>query len=431
MKQSYPRHFSPHVFDRAAMDDNQGDNIEPEDRVSLKALSDEDLAYIAKNPGYRAMLQDILSPIIGENSNKDTSADNTGPNSTEGSGTDNTRPIRKSRVPDQHSDDDSSEGESDDDAATAFLEKLSHALGKRKSKKTSGSAQKKQRVTEGEEPLLFNPSLDREDKDEYKFEVPEVMGKYLEQHFRKGLSKEERTAMLKRHPKPNCKAMVPPKLDQFVSEFAPKKVDKARDAALSKIQGSLLYAVNPLTNMWAGLIEQGMAEDPEALIPVPDVLDIIQRSIVLIGNASNLVSETRREIALEAIHPSLKRYAKGDFKDAGSDLFGDQFKDELVKKVEADSALSKAVRIVSRSSKVYQSPHSQNKGKNPLFQDSRTSGYGAAFGRRQHPYTGHNIYNSQSRGKFTPGKPYLKKSSVFERLGHKGGPPSRPSDQHN
>ena len=161
MKQSYPRHFSPHVFDRAAMDDNQGDNIEPEDRVSLKALSDEDLAYIAKNPGYRAMLQDILSPIIGENSNKDTSADNTGPNSTEGSGTDNTRPIRKSGVPDQHSDDDSSEEESDDDAATAFLEKLSHALGKRKSKKTSGSARKKQGVTEGEEPLLFNPSLDR------------------------------------------------------------------------------------------------------------------------------------------------------------------------------------------------------------------------------------------------------------------------------
>ena len=70
MKQSYLRHIwsdlSPHVFDRAAMDDNQGDNIESEDRVSLKALSDEDLVYVAKNPGYRAMLQDILSPIIGK-----------------------------------------------------------------------------------------------------------------------------------------------------------------------------------------------------------------------------------------------------------------------------------------------------------------------------------------------------------------------------
>ena len=60
-----------------------------------------------------------------------------------------------------------------------------------------------------------------------------MIGKYLEQHFRKGLAKEERTAMLKRHPKPNSKVMGPPKLDQFISDFAPKKVDKARDAALS------------------------------------------------------------------------------------------------------------------------------------------------------------------------------------------------------
>ena len=93
------------------------------------------------------------------------------------------------------------------------------------------------------EAHLFNPSLDREDKDKYKFDVPEVISKYLEQHFRKGLAKEEWTAMLKKHPKPNSNVMVPPKLDQFVSDFAPKKVDKARDTAMSKIQGSLHYVI--------------------------------------------------------------------------------------------------------------------------------------------------------------------------------------------
>ena len=181
---------------------------------------------------------------------------------------------------------------------------------------------------------------------------------------------------LKRHPKANAKVMTSPKLDQFVSDFAPKKVDKARDVALSRMQGSLLYAANPLTNLWAELMEQGMADDPEALVPVPEVLDIIQRSLVLIGNTNNLVAETRSEIVLDAIHSSLKKYAKGYFKDAGSDLFGENFKHELVKKVEADSALSKAVRIVSRSSKVYQSLQTQSKGRAPLFQDSQTSRYG-------------------------------------------------------
>ena len=51
------------------IDQNESGNSE--DTVSLKALSDEDLAYIANNPGYLTMLQDILSPIIGEPSRKD------------------------------------------------------------------------------------------------------------------------------------------------------------------------------------------------------------------------------------------------------------------------------------------------------------------------------------------------------------------------
>ena len=295
---------------------DDGIQVEPEDMVSLKALSDEDLTYIANNPGYRAMLQDILTPIIGENSGRDGSADNTAPSNSKGRGTDNTRSAQKTRVPDQHSSsEEPSEDESEEDSTVAILEKLTYALGKRK--KSSQSASKRQKPVGGEaESQLFDPSLDREDKDEYKFDAPEVIGRYLEQHFRKGLAKEERTAMLKKHPKPNSKVMAPPKLDQFVSDFAPKKVDKARDASLSKIQGSLLYAVNPLTNLWAGLIEQGLADDPEALVPVPEVLDVIQRSIVLIGNTNNLVSETRREVALDEIHSSLKKYAKGDFKDA-------------------------------------------------------------------------------------------------------------------
>ena len=127
-------------------------------------------------------------------------------------------------MPDQHSGScESSDNESDEDAATAILEKLSLALGKRKRKKSFQSAHKLQKLDGGEQPQPFDPSLDREDKDEYKFDVPEVISKYLEQHFQKELAKEERTAMLKRHPKPNSKVMVPPKLDQFCVRFCTKE----------------------------------------------------------------------------------------------------------------------------------------------------------------------------------------------------------------
>ena len=93
-----------------------------------------------------------------------------------------------------------------------------------------------------------------------------------------------------------------------------------------------------------------MADDPGVLVPVVEVLDIIQRSLMLIGNTNNLVSEIRRDSVGCNSHSSLKKYAKGDFKDAGSNLFGEKFKDNLIKKVEADSVLLKAVRIVLRNS---------------------------------------------------------------------------------
>lgn len=138
----------------------------------------------------------------------------------------------------------------------------------------------------------------------------------------------------------------------------------------------------------------------------------------MLGNANNLVSESRREAILEAIQPSLKKYAKGDFTDAGGNLFGMKFKENLVQKVEADTALTKAARIASKGSRIYQNPHPQQKGRKPLFQ-GRTSGYGAAFGKKSTPYGKNPLYRShqyQGKGKYAPGRQYHKKGSVFERL---------------
>ena len=136
-------------------------------------------------------------------------------------------------------------------------------------------------------------------------------------------------------------------------------------------------------------------------------MDALQRSLVLLGNANNLISETRREIALEAIHPSVKRYGKGDFSTTEEILFGEAFKETLVKKVEADSVLAKAVNIVSRSSKGRDNHYnrSQNRyGKKDRFFGSRTSGYGAGSGKSYSPYISRNY---QSRGKQTPGRPFI------------------------
>ena len=77
------------------------------------------------------------------------------------------------------------------------------------------------------------------------------------------------------------------------------------------------------------MIKQKLDGNPEVLIPVSDV----PRSIVILGNANNLVSETRREAALEKIQPSLRKYAKGDFSDTQSELFVIKVKENLVQRL--------------------------------------------------------------------------------------------------
>ena len=94
-----------------------------------------------------------------------------------------TLPVLANRVPDQHADEsDESEAEeqSNQDTATTIVEKICHAR-----KKSTLTASKRQKEGEGK-LKLFDPSLDREDKDEYKFDPPKVITKFLEQHFRKG-----------------------------------------------------------------------------------------------------------------------------------------------------------------------------------------------------------------------------------------------------
>ena len=109
--------------------------------------------------------------------------------------------------------------------------------------------------------------------------------------------------MLKRHPKPDTAVMAPPKLDPFILDFAPKKIDRARDAALARVQGSLLYAANPLANLWANLVEQCLDGDPQAVVPVGEILDVIQRSLVLLGNANSLMSERKERDSLGGCSP--------------------------------------------------------------------------------------------------------------------------------
>ena len=51
----------------------------------------------------------------------------------------------------------------------------------------------------------------------------------------------------------------------------------------------MIAAAAPSLNLWKNLSEQGLVNEHGGLVPVGSVMDLIQRSPVLIGNAINYI----------------------------------------------------------------------------------------------------------------------------------------------
>ena len=99
------------------------------------------------------------------------------------------------------------------------------------------------------------------------------------------------------------------------------------------------------------MLDNGLESDPEMVVPAAEVLTLIQCTICMLGNASELVSQTRRSKVLDVIDHSWSKFGEGEFPSAKETLFGEDFQASLTTKVEKDNALSKAVSITKRNKK--------------------------------------------------------------------------------
>ena len=110
--------------------------------------------------------------------------------------------------------------------------------------------------------------------------------------------------MHKAHPVPRTFAAKPPVVDKFVKDYLKSRYPK-QDGELAKLQSVMLKVCGRMTCMWSDLIEQDLLEDPDATISVHNVLEIIQRSLVLLRNANEMLSQMRRTNLLELADKSL------------------------------------------------------------------------------------------------------------------------------
>ena len=83
--------------------------------------------------------------------------------------------------------------------------------------------------------------------------------------------------------------------DQMWPAAFGKEVPSARehDTSLIKLQTVVLAIACPLSSAWLQLVEEGQEEEPDMLLPASEVMMLIQCLLCLVGNTSELISQTR------------------------------------------------------------------------------------------------------------------------------------------
>ena len=211
-----------------------------------------------------------------------------------------------------------------------------------------------------------------------------VVTDYIENRFRKCIPKEQRKKMLKDNPVPNTPAAKVPQSDDDIVAFLGQEFPVKADKRLIRIQATVLAVSAPLATLWANLVEQDLTNDRGALISADDVKDTIQRSLALLGNSVNYISQARRDLIISKLESKKKGLAKimrkackADLADAKTELFGPTFRKVLKEKADTMTAFGKIADRVEQSS-------SRNQR---FFRGGpSTSKYGSGRGKYTSPY---------------------------------------------
>lgn len=265
-------------------------------------------------------------------------------------------------------------------------------------------------LEEEQEPQaeLFDPdSFYRQSK---KLKLSQTVENYVDTHFRSCLSNSVRRAMANENPLPNIPALTAPIADNVIVDFMGGAFPSKPDIQLKRLQSTVNAASAPILNLWAELEEQELTTSAQGgLIPVEVVLECFQKTLVLLGNASNYVSQNRRDLIIRKISQKNKGLGKllnsvcKDSRPEGPLLFGPAVQKAITARAETMAALSKT------ASKTDPGDHKK------FFRQGPTSGYGSGSGKNTKPYN-KNIQNTQfkNRGPHQISRPSQPSNRTFQ-----------------
>ena len=119
--------------------------------------------------------------------------------------------------------------------------------------------------------------------------------------FRSCLKEAHRKSISRGNPLTNSQALRCLKVDDDFRDFLGGSFPKKMDDRYKRVQYSINAAAAPALKLWKDLEEQGFTRGKGSLMPVDSTLDIIQRTLVLTGNASNYISQCRRDSIISKV----------------------------------------------------------------------------------------------------------------------------------
>ena len=185
--------------------------------------------------------------------------------------------------------------------------------------------------------------------------LPETMESYVKSHFRSCLTSSIRKSMAKDDPLPDHAYLKCVQADDSIVDFLGKDFPVKTDNQLKRVQSAVLSAAAPPLNLWKELHDQGLCGSTDSLIPVGTVLEMIQKSLVLTGNASNYVSLVRRDLIISKMDSKNRNLSKvmksicKRCKPEDSLLFGSEVHKALNKRAETAASLRKVASKFSES----------------------------------------------------------------------------------
>ena len=208
-----------------------------------------------------------------------------------------------------------------------------------------------------------------------KLKLSESVQKYVDTHFRSCLSREVRRAMARDNPLPDTPSLHPPETDDVLVDYMGNDFPSSSEEHYKRIQTAVISAGAPMLNLWAHLEEQQLTVGQGGLVQTEVVLEMIQKSLVLLGNTSNYVSEIRRDLIIGKLSKkkrSLGRVLKSACKKnkpEGALLFGPAVYKAISERVDTLAAFNKTAGKAQGAK-----PDGKFFRGGPAFRDSGKSG---------------------------------------------------------